>query len=271
MDDIKSFCNSRRGFREFMQMNKDTREMFKESAIDLLENREGLERLCEDIVKFSSVRMPRGIFYESGMFYFPNSHLIHPSVRGRPLSIIYSDLYTTQHALFEFPHPYQLIQQLSILVKELRDRRRLTLDLFSGSGIDSLGLATISDKIIGVDIEKYSVALARINSKRFMDISDIHFINADATTFKSKESPDLIYCDPPWGIDYKKNKDMPLYIGGKELSELCDEIIKEYPKARLLVKLPKNYQFFRLEHIPLLYHKIFKKDGVEVSYYIGLY
>lgn len=275
MDEIKSFCiSSRRGFRDFTQMNKDIRTMFKEVAIDLLEKEEGLKKICEDIVKFSSVRISGNVFHESSRVYFPSSFLIHSSLRGRSLSSIYSDTYTTEHSLYEFPHPYQLVQQLNFLVKILRNRLGLSLDLFCGSGIDLLGLASISDNIIGVDIEKDSVSLARINAKRFSSISNITILQEDALKIihKIDVTPDLIYLDPEWnGPDYKKKLDIPLYIGNKELSEFCDELIKKYPRARLYVKFPRNYQFWRVDHISFQFQTIFKKDGVEVSYYVGIY
>jgi predicted RNA methylase len=261
-------------------MTKDSKDLFKEVAIEILKDQlashqtEWTVNECENIIKYSSVRIPRYIVGESSMFMFPNSVLIHPSLHKRYLSDLYSDLYTTEHALFEYPKPHQLIQELTFLIENLRERPKITFDLFCGSGIDLLGLASISDNITGVDVEEHSVALARINSKRFAEISNITIIcdNALEVIEKIEVIPNLIYLDFPWGgIDYKKIRDIPLYVGEKELAEFCDELMIKYPTSRLFVKFPKNYQFYRVEHIPFRFQTIYKRDGVEVSYYVGIY
>jgi predicted RNA methylase len=276
MDEVKVFCDSRRNYRDFVVMTKDTQDLFKEVAIEILDDNDKSEWAvveCENIIKYSSIRVSRYIFGESTMFSFPISSLIHPALHIRSLSDLYSDIYTTEHSLYEFPHPYQISQQLNFLTKELRNRPRLTLDLFCGSGIDLLGLATVSDNIIGVDIEKHSVALARINARRFAEISNITVLCDDALEVINKidGTPDLIYLDPPWyGPSYKLKSDIDLVIDGKELSDLCRDMITKYPHARLFLKLPRNYKFSNLNFLPLKYQTVFKKDGIEVSYFIGI-
>lgn len=270
------FCNSKQSFGDFLAMSKSSRNLFRDVAIDILDKENKSDstiRECEKIVKYSSIRTSRYDVSDSSLFMFPKSRIIHPVLYGKSLSEIYFDLYTTEHALYEYPKSYQLIQQLEFLIKELRKRPRLTLDLFCGSGIDLLGLATLSDSVIGVDIEKHSVALARINAKRFSSISNITILCEDALKINDKIDviPDLIYLDCPWGgVDYKKFRDIPLYIGEKELAEFCDELMIKYPNSKLFVKFPRNYQFYRVEHIPFRFQTIYKRDGIEVSYYVGI-
>jgi 23S rRNA (uracil1939-C5)-methyltransferase len=75
------------------------------------------------------------------------------------------------------------------------------LDLFSGVGNFSLHLAKSAREVLGVDVSRRAVSLARINSKANM-IENVRFVCSSVASFVAKNSYqrdkfDLILLDPP--------------------------------------------------------------------------
>ena len=61
---------------------------------------------------------------------------------------------------------------------------------------------------------------------------------------------DILYIDPPWGgINYRNSNNIDLFLGDYRLDEYLDFILKQEWKPKYVVlKLPKNYNFNRLNN-----------------------
>lgn len=62
---------------------------------------------------------------------------------------------------------------------------------------------------------------------------------------------DVLYIDAPWGgPDYKKHKELDLYLGEKRVDEFVKEVQKrENAPKFIFMKVPRNYKFDRFEDI----------------------
>jgi hypothetical protein len=58
--------------------------------------------------------------------------------------------------------------------------------------------------------------------------------------------------DPPWGgPDYRKLQNLELFIGSYRLDKWIEEILKRTDRPKTVVlKLPRNYNFARLNFLP---------------------
>jgi 16S rRNA G966 N2-methylase RsmD len=61
----------------------------------------------------------------------------------------------------------------------------------------------------------------------------------------------VLYIDPPWGgKDYKKNKNLDLYLSNKRLDCWLDEILSRKNRPQFIIlKLPANYNFKRFNFL----------------------
>lgn len=133
------------------------------------------------------------------------------------------------------------------------------LDLFAGTGSISYEFASRGCKpITSVDGDIGCVNFIKKTTKEF-DF-DITAIKSDVFSFleKSKASYDIIFADPPYGIDLKDFEKIILLVFEKELLEDDGMMIIEHSKHTKLDHLENFYynkpyggsvfSFFELEH-----------------------
>jgi putative methylase len=78
---------------------------------------------------------------------------------------------------------------------------RTVVDLGAGTGILALGAAARGPRqVVGIDVDRAALAVARENERRFEPSSSVHWLRADATRPPlSVESPVTVVANPPFG------------------------------------------------------------------------
>lgn len=83
------------------------------------------------------------------------------------------------------------------------------LDLGCGTGTMCFYAASKDKKVLGIDISKNAITLAKLNSKKFELSKKIRFINGDISKLNIKEKFDLIICTEV--LEHVKNESEVLH------------------------------------------------------------
>jgi methylase of polypeptide subunit release factors len=109
----------------------------------------------------------------------------------------------------------------------IRRHSRATLDLGTGSGILSLGVAKFSDTVVGTDLNERAVSFAAFNA-RLNGVENVEFLSGDLFAPVANRRFDLILSNPPFFITPQQGYmfcDNPM-----ELDGLCRRLVKEAPE-----------------------------------------
>ncbi len=124
-----------------------------------------------------------------------------------------------------------------------RARGRSVVDLGCGAGGNSIGFARAGCRVVAVERDGARLADAQHNA-RIYGVSDrIQFRRGDAAALVGELSGDLLFVDPPWGVDWSRARtslvDLPLLgaaLGARGFAELWAKVppsfdIREVPGA----------------------------------------
>lgn len=78
------------------------------------------------------------------------------------------------------------------------------LDAGCGAGGNTIGFARAGLRVIAVERDPGRLAMARSNATLYGVADRIRFLVGDATTFLSELNFDVLFCDPPWGVDWDR-------------------------------------------------------------------
>jgi 16S rRNA G966 N2-methylase RsmD len=142
-------------------------------------------------------------------------------------------------------------------------------DATSGVGGNTISFAKYFSKVNA--IEKDTVRFDYLkNNIDIYDLTDkVTFYNADYLDLKDCLKQDVIFIDPPWGgRDYKRERELDLYLSDIELSEVCNSLAG---MSRIIVlKVPINfnsegfYKKLNRKEIPYLY-RLSKMDIIIIN------
>lgn len=104
------------------------------------------------------------------------------------------------------------------------------LDVCCGSGIQSILMARRGLSVVGLDIQKAALRLARINSRINRIDHMVTFVHADVREYRSEETYDVVVSNPPLlpipsGMDYSVVGD-----GGESGLEITNEVVRLFCK-----------------------------------------
>ncbi len=114
------------------------------------------------------------------------------------------------------------------------------VDAMAGVGGNSIAFAKIFSNVEAIEVDKKTYDMLLHNLK-LTECGHVKTVNAD---FNSVDigCPDLIFYDPPWGLDYKNFETTQLSVGNLPLSEVLNQVDCRYA----ILKLPVNYD---LDHL----------------------
>ena len=163
------------------------------------------------------------------------------------------------------------------------DRKNLTVtDATSCAGGTFMGLVRQVKKINAVELNPDHVTLMKHNLKIIFPHAHkkINVVNANYLTVCDTFDPqDVVLIDPPWGgMDYKKQKNMKLYLKDKdgikiELMDIIEMVMKK--TEILIIRVPYNYdkrRFHKLKCCSFVEQVKFIKQSpsgkTRISYYM---
>ena len=162
----------------------------------------------------------------------------------------YSRLKTTEEGSYSITRRRDAERIMVVLNNNLPPLRTLTFtDATACNGGDTINLALVSKHVdsIELNIDNFNVLK---NNIEVYELTNVAIHHGDATLLFNWYT-DVLYIDPPWGgKDYKKSKNLDLFMSGKRLDSWLEEILlRKNRPAFIILKLPYNYNFNRLNFI----------------------
>lgn len=132
-----------------------------------------------------------------------------------------------------------------IIYKNMHSLNVKITDATGNNGSDTIMLAKYYKHINSIELDKTNFKALKNNVEVFGYNDKITLINGDSTNILAETIQDVIYIDAPWGgKNYKKEKQLKLYMGQMELSDIY---LKYKNRAKLFVfKVPLNYDINNL-------------------------
>jgi predicted RNA methylase len=116
-------------------------------------------------------------------------------------------------------------------------------------GGDTLNFASNFLHVHSIEInpENFEVLTNNVEVYGFLNITMHHGDSVKLFNWNTN----ILYIDPPWGgKDYKKHKQLDLFLSGKRLDCWLEEILSRKNRPEFVIlKLPANYNFTRLNFL----------------------
>ena len=152
-----------------------------------------------------------------------------------------SKLIVTNVALYSVSKVQAASRLVNLIKKYINDDKITITDATSNVGSDTIMLAKHFHHVNGIELSEKQFPVLEHNVNTY-GLQNITLHNGDSITLIPQIIQDVIYIDAPWtGRDYKKHKQMKLYLSDMELSEIYNRFI-QYAKL-IIFKVPINYDF----------------------------
>jgi predicted RNA methylase len=141
----------------------------------------------------------------------------------------------------------RLLQKMISIVGPL-NKKHIT-DLTGNVGGDTILFGLNYKTVESIEYIKENFDALENNVRVFeLDNVNLHF--GDSTKLY-KWYTDVLYIDPPWGgPDYKEKENLDLFLGDVRLDLFIKDILaQEWRPNYVFLKLPRNYNFGRLENL----------------------
>jgi len=165
--------------------------------------------------------------------------------------VVYSDLILTPEGLYSVTKRIDGERLIAFLNGMIPDIRKQTItDATACVGGDTLLFSLHFKKVEGIEWKRHNMAALQNNVEVF-GAGNVVLHEGDATRVFNWKT-DVLYVDPPWGgPDYRKLQNLELFIGSYRLDKWIEEILKRTDRPKTVVlKLPRNYNFARLNFLP---------------------
>jgi hypothetical protein len=106
-------------------------------------------------------------------------------------------------------------------------------DMFAGIGSDSIVFSTHFKKIIATEVNSETYKCGLLNTAPY---NNIEFLHQDCTD--GEQNPDLVYFDPPWGVNYRPN--VPFSFEKETLANgtYILDTLKNITSSEIIIKSP---------------------------------
>lgn len=145
-------------------------------------------------------------------------------------------------------------------------------DATAGIGGNTIGFMSNYGQVNSVEINsnRYEYLINNVNLYLSKSDLNVKFYNDDYLNIYKNLKQDIIFFDPPWGgKDYKSNDNISLFLSGKNIINICNDL-KDYSNL-IIIKVPKNFNLkkfvsdvnYKFLHI----HKLNKMDIIVIENY----
>ena len=128
-------------------------------------------------------------------------------------------------------------------------------DLTGNVGGDTILFALNFNRVDSIELSKENYEALEHNVKEYK-LKNVVLYQGDSTKIYRWQT-DILYIDPPWGgPDYKEKENLDLFLGKERIDIFLKLIlIQDWCPLYIFLKLPKNYNFSRLEFPSVKLHK----------------
>ena len=162
----------------------------------------------------------------------------------------YSRLMTTEEGSYSITRRRDAERILFIFKNLFRGMDTMTItDATACIGGDTLNFALHFGHVHSIEMNSENFR-ALTNNVGVYGLNNVTLYHADSVnTFNWNTN--ILYVDPPWGgKDYKKHKNLDLYLSNKRLDCWLEEILSRKNRPQFIIlKLPANYNFKRFNFL----------------------
>jgi predicted RNA methylase len=146
----------------------------------------------------------------------------------------------------------KIIQKMISVMGSTQDKH--ITDLTGNVGGDTILFGLNFAQVDSIEYNQENFDVLKHNVKTFK-LTNVNLHFGDSTKIY-KWHTDVLYLDPPWGgPDYKTKVNMDLFLGTIRIDNFLKKIIKKpWKPSYIFIKLPRNYNFERLEDLGLPMH-----------------
>lgn len=176
---------------------------------------------------------------------------IFPEKKG----VVYSKLQLTPEGEYSITKR-QDGQKILKYILDVTGTTELTVtDLTGNVGGDTILFALNFDHVDSIEISKENFDVLKHNVREYK-LKNVTLHHGDSTKVYRWQT-DILYIDAPWGgPDYKTKKKLDLYLGKERLDTFVKLILEqEWAPTYIFLKLPRNYNFSRLDLPGIKKHK----------------
>jgi len=162
----------------------------------------------------------------------------------------YSRLLTTEEGSYSITRRRDAERILFIFKNLFRGMKTMTITDCTGCiGGDTLNFALYFGHVHSIEMNNENFR-ALTNNVGVYGLNNVTLYHEDCVKIFNWNT-NVLYIDPPWGgKDYKKNKNLDLYLSNKRLDCWLDEILSRKNRPQFIIlKLPANYNFKRFNFL----------------------
>ena len=172
---------------------------------------------------------------------------VFPSKPG----VDYTKMRMTPEGLYSITRRKDGEKMIEIIQQNIPDISRCSItDMTACVGGDTLLFSMYFRKVDSIEWKHDNLTVLRNNVQVF-GATNVAIHEGDSTRVFNWKT-DVLYIDPPWGgPHYYKEPAIELFIGSYRLDNWIEELLKREQKPKyILLKIPHNYKFSRLQFMP---------------------
>ncbi|MFZ5477878.1 MAG: methyltransferase domain-containing protein [Myxococcota bacterium] len=140
-----------------------------------------------------------------------------------------------------------------------RAKGRVVIDAGCGCGGNAIGFARGGATVTAIERDAGRLAMARHNTRLYG--VDVRFVHGDAVELLPSLAGDLVFVDPPWGVDWDRARvglaDVPLLSG----------VLAAAGGREVWAKVPPSFAVDELpEAVPEAFHGVAEGDARRVKF-----
>lgn len=176
---------------------------------------------------------------------------IFPEKKG----VVYSKLQLTPEGEYSITKRQDGQKILKYILDVTGTTELSVTDLTGNVGGDTILFALNFDHVDSIEISKENFDVLKHNVREYK-LKNVTLHHGDSTKVYRWQT-DILYIDAPWGgPDYKTKKKLDLYLGKERLDTFVKLILEqEWAPTYIFLKLPRNYNFSRLDLPGIKKHK----------------
>lgn len=150
-----------------------------------------------------------------------------------------------EYSMTRRPDGKRILQKMELVLGTICDK--YITDLTGNVGGDTILFALNFRQVRSVEIKEDNFLALKNNVEQY-GLSNVILHHGDSTKLYNWYT-DVLYIDPPWGgPEYKEKENLDLFLGDTRIDIFIKDILeKEWRPRHMFLKLPRNYNFARLE------------------------
>lgn len=163
----------------------------------------------------------------------------------------YTRLQTTEEGCYSITRRRDAERIMNVLKNVFPNMKSLSItDATACIGGDTLNFASRFGHVHSIELKDDNFK-ALSNNVEVYGFQNVTMHHADSVSFFNWNTH-ILYIDPPWGgKDYKKHQNLDLYMSNTRLDVWLEDILMRRNRpSNIILKLPVNYNFNRLNFLP---------------------